>query len=74
MKHGGNFLPLIRGRVLVLRGQGSSTLSVDKWYVNFRTLLRVIGTSPQDSAVEHCDCTEPSLTTSSRRFEEVRCT
>ena len=44
-----NFLPLIQGRVLVLRGRGSSTLSVDKRYVDFRTLLRVIGTSPHSS-------------------------
>ena len=43
------FLPLIRGRVLVLRGRGSSTLSVDKRYVDFRTLLRVIGTSPHSN-------------------------
>ena len=35
-----NFLPLIRGRVTVLRGRRSSTLSVDKQYVDFRTILR----------------------------------
>ena len=35
-----NFLPLIRGRVTVLRGRHSSTLSVDKQYVDFRTILR----------------------------------
>ena len=42
-------LALIRGRVTVLRGRRSSTLRVDNRSVDFRTSLRVKGTSPHRS-------------------------